>query len=252
MKVASLAADAAMTLTLHTHSAIKVWSGRKKTDKRYGVMGLPGFVAKMRIMEDAIRKDDPYALYHFSIIQDAISVIEKEYSTFEQDIASIMSSVPKALSLPDVSSSKPAKYEIKFASRTGFAALYQLIKLDELILKVLQAQHIARISVKEKIKLCHALESRMRGLFNLTYKYHFTDVTRDDMMAKNAKSRRAIELMGELEEEFLTGEVEVENAPFLPEKREIGLLNTQSDDVESLSLMQSMLDSAEEVEKQTA
>lgn len=251
-KVASLAAEAAMTLTLHTHSAVKVWAGRKKTDKQYGVMGLPGFVAKMRIIEDAIRKDDPYALYHFSVIQDAISAIEEEYAAFEQDINSIMSSVPKALTLPDVSSSKPAVYEIKFASRTGFSALYQLIKLDELVLKVLKAQHIAKISVKDKIKLCHVLESRIRRLFNLTYKYHFTDVTRDDMAANNAKARRAIELMGDLEEEYLTGEAEVENAPLLPEKREIGLLDKNSSEAESLSLMKTMLSSVEELDDDKA
>lgn len=223
--VGSVGTDSDIELTLHTRSANTIWNGRRANEgEKYGVLGFPGFARRMKMIEEAIKKDDPYALFHFDIIQQAVMELEKDYLKFEDDIQSILATIPKSLKIPDVTSKKPVIYPVKFASRVGFAGLYQLIKLDELVLQILKAQHVAKISKNEKGKMVHSLENRMRSIFSMTFKYRYMDVTRDDMAANNAKARRAIEALGEIPEPYLTGTIEVENAPRLPTSRELAQL----------------------------
>lgn len=226
-QVSPIVGEGNIKLTLHTKSAINIWNGRAKTDTKYGLMGLPGFSSKMRILENAIKKDDPYAYYHYSVVQDAIAATSEQLDVLDRDIDAILALVPKALTVPDVSARKPMEFDILFASHLGFKAMYQLIKVDNIVMKILKAKHVALISTKEKVQYCNMAESKMRALFNVCYQYHFCDVTRDDMAANNQKAQLAISKMGELEEGYLTGETQVPNAPRLPDRR----LATMQDDL---------------------
>lgn len=218
-KVSPIVGDGNIKLTLHTKSAINIWNGRAKTDEKYGLMGLPGFSAKMRVLENAIKKDDPYAYYHYSVIQEAIHATSQQLDAMDRDIDNVLALLPNALQVPNVSAKVPIEFDILFASHLGFKAMYQLIKIDNIVLKILKAKHVALLSTKEKVYYCNMAESKMRALFNVCYKYHFCDVTRDDMAANNQKAQLAIMKMGELEEGYLTGETKVADAPRLPDRR---------------------------------
>lgn len=242
-KVGSIGSDKDIELTLHTKSSIRLWNGRKaKEGEKYGVLGFAGFARRMKMIEDNIQNDDPYALYHFDQVQKAVKELESFYLSFEDDIQAIMATVPKSLKIPDVSSTTPIIYPVKFASRVGFAGLYQLIKLDELVLEILKAAHIAKISSKEKSKMIYTLENKMRYVFGLTFKYRFMDVTRDDIAANNAKAQRAIEALGEIPTPYLTGEIEVDNAPRLPANREVALLVDAVEEEEEIETLDEVLD----------
>lgn len=166
-KASPITGEGNITLTLHTKSAIKIWNGRAKTADKYGLMGLPGFSGKMRILENAIKKDDPYAYYHYSVMQDAINETSSQLDNMERDIDNILAMVPKALKLPDVSSKQSIEFDILFASHLGFKAMYQLIKLDTIVMKILKAKHVAMITTHNKIDYCNKVESKMRALLNV-------------------------------------------------------------------------------------
>lgn len=217
-RVAPIVSQGQIELELHTKSALRLWFGRAKTKEKYGIMGLPGFSAKMRILENNIRKDDPYAYYHFDMMSKEIIALSKDYDEMDNDIEAILATIPSALKVPSVASINPTNFDINFASRLGFRAMYQLIKADNIAMKIIKAAHIDLLSVSERIKMLNLIEARMRATFNKCYKYVNCDVTRDDIAANNQRARNAIAKMGEIPEGYLTGEIVIENAPRLPDR----------------------------------
>src|SRR3546814_8128652 len=51
----------AMSLTLHTHHASRIWHGRAPTAGRAGIIGLNGFISAMNKMKRGAEQDDPYS-----------------------------------------------------------------------------------------------------------------------------------------------------------------------------------------------
>ena len=248
-RMSPVVSEKAIELCLHTRNAVRVWFGRTKTKERYGIMGLPGFSAKMRILENNIRDDDPYAYYYYDVMFRAIEKTSREFDEIEADIDAILSTIPSALKVPDLTSNEPMVFDVNFSSRLGFKAMYQLIKADKICMKVLKAAHVDLISNSDKFRIANGLESKMRALFNLCYKYHNCDVTRDDMAANNQRARSAIDKMGVIPEGYLTGETAVENAPRLPDRLITQQLDAEVDFNESDvdELLQSINNDMDEV-----
>ncbi len=171
-------------------------------------------------MEQAIREDDPYADYHFAQIEEGIEHLSEDLDEELKDIKAFISeNVPPAMRLPDVASKNPAVVPVRFASRLGFQFVYQLLKVDQIVLSVLLANHIGLLPNKEKFQTLARVEKRVRGVLHLVYRYRHTGVTRDDMAANNQRAQKAKEVMGELEVGYLEGSTRSDNAPTLPAKR---------------------------------
>jgi integrating conjugative element protein (TIGR03761 family) len=62
----------AMSLTLHTHHASRIWHGRAATEGRPGIVGLNGFVAVMNKMKRGSEQDDPYSDWWMLRIEDKL------------------------------------------------------------------------------------------------------------------------------------------------------------------------------------
>lgn len=219
-KMASIGAANDIEIELATRPALRLWQGREKTPKRHGILGLPGFCKIVRGIEQAVREDDPYADYHFHKLECAIEDLMHDLDSELKDITSyIEENVPAAMRLPDVGSKNPVVVPIRFASRLGFQLVYQLLKVDQIVLKVLLANHIGLLPNKEKFETLARVEKRVRSVLHMVFGYRHCGVTRDDMAANTQKAQKARELMGQLEEGYLTGATRSGNAPPLPQNR---------------------------------
>lgn len=219
-QMAAIASKQDITVELATRPAHRLWQGREKTAKKYGILGLPGFCKLMRGMEQAIRNDDPYADRSFHVIDQAVEDLSFDLESELKDIETyITEHVPPAMQLPDVASKNPVVVPVRFASRVGFKMVYQILKVDQIVLKVLLANHIGILPNKEKFETLARVERKVRAVIHLVFNYRHTGVTRDDMAANNSRAQQAKELMGELEQGYLEGTTRSENAPALPFKR---------------------------------
>lgn len=219
-KMASIAPTQDIEIELATRPALRLWQGREKTEKKHGILGLPGFCSRVRSLEQAIREDDPYADYHFAQIEEGIEHLSEDLDAELTDIEDfIKENVPSAMRLPNVASKNPVVVPVRFASRLGFQLVYQLLKVDQIVLKILLASHIGLIETKTKFQTLARVEKRVRGVLHLVYKYRHTGVSRDDMAANNQRAQKAKELMGELEQGYLEGTTRSANAPSLPQTR---------------------------------
>lgn len=50
-----------ITIDLISNAAKWIWQGREKSKSKSGILGVPGFFNFMRVLEQAIQNDDPYA-----------------------------------------------------------------------------------------------------------------------------------------------------------------------------------------------
>lgn len=219
-KMAAIGAKQDIEIELATRPALRLWQGREKTQKHHGILGLPGFCKIVRGIEQAVREDDPYADYHYHRIEQAINDLTFDLDSELKDIQSFIDeNIPPAMRLPDIGSKNPVVVPIRFASRLGFQLVYQLLKVDQIVLKVLLANHIGLLPNKEKFETLARVEKRVRSVLHMVFSYRHTGVTRDDMAANNQKAQKAKELMGDLEVGYLEGTTRSDNAPPLPMKR---------------------------------
>lgn len=219
-KMAAIGAKQDIEIELATRPALRLWQGREKTQKQHGILGLPGFCKIVRGVEQAVREDDPYADYHYHRIEQAIEDLTFDLDSELKDAQTFIDeNIPPAMRLPDIGSKNPVVVPIRFASRLGFQFVYQLLKVDQIVLKVLLANHIGLLPNKEKFETLARVEKRVRGVLHMVFSYRHTGVTRDDMAANNQKAQKAKELMGDLEVGYLEGTTRSDNAPPLPMKR---------------------------------
>ncbi|MBN56134.1 MAG: TIGR03761 family integrating conjugative element protein [Oceanospirillaceae bacterium] len=219
-KMAAIGAKQDIEIELATRPALRLWQGREKTQKRHGILGLPGFCKIVRGVEQAVREDDPYADYHYHRIEQAIEDLTFDLDSELKDVQTFIDeNIPPAMRLPDIGSKNPVVVPIRFASRLGFQLVYQLLKVDQIVLKVLLANHIGLLPNKEKFETLARVEKRVRGVIHMVFSYRHTGVTRDDMAANNQKAQKAKELMGDLEVGYIEGTTRSDNAPPLPMKR---------------------------------
>lgn len=227
-QMAAIASKQDITIELATRPAHRLWQGREKTAKKYGILGLPGFCKLMRGMEQAIRNDDPYADRNFHVIEQAVEDLSFDLDSELKDIESyIEEHIPSAMKLPEIGSKNPVVVPVRFASRLGFQMVYQILKVDQIVLKVLLASHIGLLPNKEKFETLARVERKVRSVIHLVFNYRHTGVARDDMAANNNRAQQAKELMGDIEQGYLEGTTRSKNAPALPFKR----LQTLNQDV---------------------
>ena len=219
-KMASIATVQDIEIELATRPAVRLFQGREKTPKRHGILGMPGFSKIVRGIEQAVREDDPYADYHYKQIEQAIEDLAFDLDSELKDIkAYIDENTPSAMRIPEIGSKQPLVVPVRFASRLGFQLVYQLLKVDQIVLKVLLANHIGLLPNREKFETLTRVEKRVRSVIHLVFVYRHTGVTRDDVAANNKKAQKAIEMMGDLESGYLDGSLRSDNAPPLPAKR---------------------------------
>lgn len=219
-KMAAIGTQGTIEIELSTRPALRLWQGREKTEKRHGIIGLPGFSKILKGIEASIRNDDPYADYHYLLIESAIEDLKEQLQMEYKDITNYLDeNVPSAMRLPDVGSEKPTVVPVRFVSKLGFQLVYQVLKVDQIVLKVLSANHIGLLPNSIKFETLARLEKKVRSVMHLIFAYQNTGVTRDDMAANNKKAQTAIDRMGQLEKGFLEGTTRSDSAPSLPVNR---------------------------------
>ena len=100
-------------------------------------------------------------------IEQAIDDLGYDLDNELSDIQTFLDeNVPTAMRLPDVSSKNPVLVPVRFASPTRIQLVYQLLKVDQIILKILMASHIGLLSNKDKFTALARIEKRVRRVLH--------------------------------------------------------------------------------------
>lgn len=195
----------AMSLTLHTHHASRIWHGRAAAEGRPGIVGLNGYIAVMNKMKRGAEQDDPYSDWWMLRIEEKLAQTDTALRQLREQVDSALADVPPALSLGDNLNVQPIRLPLFVNAQLGFMAVYLLADYDELARKLILAHHTALIDRSTLERWLNEGAHALRSLFSLAQQYRYSGCTRDDFAAKNAAARAALEKFGELPQDVLEG-----------------------------------------------
>ncbi len=195
----------AMSLTLHTHHASRIWHGRAAAEGRPGIIGLNGYIGAMNKMKRGAEQDDPYSDWWMLRVEDKLAQTKASLQALREQVDQALAGVPPALSLGENLNVQPVKLPLFVNAQLGFAAVYLLADYDDLARKLILAHHTALIDRSTLERWLNDGAHALRSLFSLAQQYRYSGTTRDDFAAKNAAARAALEKFGELPQEVLDG-----------------------------------------------
>lgn len=195
----------AMSLTLHTHHASRIWHGRAAAEGRPGIIGLNGFISAMNKMKRGAEQDDPYSDWWMLRIDDKLADTKTRLQALREQVDQALAGVPPALSLGENLNVQPVKLPLFVNAQLGFAAVYLLADYDDLARKLILAHHTALIDRSTLERWLNDGAHSLRSLFSLAQQYRYSGASRDDFAAKNAVARAALEKFGELPHEVMDG-----------------------------------------------
>lgn len=203
----------AMSLTLHTHHASRIWHGRASTEDRPGIIGLNGFVSIMNKLKRGVEQDDPYSDGWMLRIEDKLEQTKANLQALREQVDAVLAGVPPALSLGENLNLQPVKLPLFINSPLGFKAVYLLADYDDLARRLILAHHTALIDRHTLERWLDEGAHALRSLFSLAQQYRYSGATREDFAAGNAVARTAVEKFGALPQEIIDGS---RRSPFAP------------------------------------
>lgn len=195
----------AMSLTLHTHHASRIWHGRAQSEGRAGIIGLNGFVSIMNKMKRGSEQDDPYSDWWMLRIEEKLTQTKASLQALREQVDQALTGVPAALSLGENLNLQPVKLPLFVNAQLGFMAVYLLADYDDLARKLILAHHTALIDRSTLERWLDEGAHALRSLFSLAQQYRYSGTQRDDFAANNAAARAALEKFGPLPQEILEG-----------------------------------------------
>lgn len=228
----------AVELTLHTHHAARIWMGRPQTEGKPSILGLAGFCSKMNQMSRGASQDDPYSDWWMIRLEEKINESDEALKVIDKRLDDVMAQLPSMITIGNNLSIQPVKLPLFISNPLGFKAVYLLTSYDEIVRRILLAQHVGLIGRRDMELWIDEGARVLRSLFGLAQLYRFSGASRDDFAANNAKAdqaRKMYERHGEIPQDILEGTRRSSFAPPItrgqPQPRE-----PFSDDHEDLDL----------------
>ena len=157
----------AMSLTLHTHHASRIWHGRAAAEGRPGIVGLNGYIAQMNKMRRGSEQDDPYSDFWMLRIEDKLDQTKATLQSLREQVDQALANVPPALSLGENLNVQPVKLPLFVNAQLGFAAVYLLADYDDIARKLILAHHTALIDRSTLERWLNEGAHALRSLFSL-------------------------------------------------------------------------------------
>jgi integrating conjugative element protein (TIGR03761 family) len=194
----------AMSLTLHTHHASRIWHGRAppRAARHHRPERLHRVMNKMK---RGAEQDDPTRTGGCCASRTSSTQTKDQLQALREQVDQALADVPPALSLGENMNVQPVKLPLFVNAQLGFMAVYLLADYDDLARKLILAHHTALIDRSTLERWLNDGAHALRSLFSLAQQYRYSGATRDDFASKNAVARAALEKFGELPQDVLEG-----------------------------------------------
>ncbi|GLO64108.1 integrating conjugative element protein [Vibrio sp. MACH09] len=205
-------------IELHSIESVRLWtpSIRRKTPT------VGRFFSVTSVLEQAARQDDPYA--DFALLE-LENVMNKAFSLYTNMMEQLPSLVSSRIRFTECKSNKPMIKDLNVNTRFGWRMVSLLEMYDVLMVRLFDAKYKAQISRTVFEKRKNEAISMIHAVLNQSLVIKHSGITRQDVVANNAKAIEAKEKYGHIliPLEVMEG---VERAEFAPEiKRNRSELN---------------------------
>ena len=192
-------------LTIQTWQAQMLFRGRNGAAEKPAITGLMGFAARLRVIWQAVRNDDPYADWWLIKIHEAMDsasqLIDKRQLGLEARLGQMT-----ALDVVVAQSSRPCRVPLRFANPYAYRGARLIAAYDTLVRTVLTGAHIGLFDSEAADAVLKPCGRKIRGAFALPQAYRFLEIDRAAVRQDTGKAVQAIELMGIVPDDVMNGE----------------------------------------------
>lgn len=185
------------------------------------IIGLFKFAAMLRLIWVGATKNDPYADFWMLKVDHALEKAQKDIEELRAQIDQAFTSVPGEVNVELARSPSPMELSLRFANPYAFTGAYLLGQYDNLVRQTLTARHVGIISHTEALQCLATGGRHMRRAYMSASGYRYLGLSREDMLANNARAEQAREQMGGIPEAIVLGTLRAPHAPpvLLPKTR---------------------------------
>ncbi|MEQ9561465.1 MAG: TIGR03761 family integrating conjugative element protein [Woeseiaceae bacterium] len=202
-----------VALSIRTHHAKGLVLGRDSSLDKPAIIGLFGFADRSRVIWNAARADDPYADWWLIKIDAALERarhrIGIEQALLEQCLERL-----SLLEIQIATSDQRYRVVLQFANPYAYWAAHLIAKFDQAARTLLTAKQVGVLSAEAAARTLTACGRTIRGLLAVPQGYRPLHINRALMHEDGAAARRAIECMGNVPPEVLSG---ARKAPLAPQ-----------------------------------
>ncbi|MEJ1337595.1 MAG: TIGR03761 family integrating conjugative element protein [Candidatus Sedimenticola sp. (ex Thyasira tokunagai)] len=204
-------------LTLQTNQARRLIRGRNGTKGQSPIIGLGLFAERLRLIWQASRNDDPYADWWLIKVHEAIEDREALFQRLQRDLDERLSQMG-SIEVDVAVSERPYRMPLQFANPYAYQSARLVSTYDALVCAALTASHIGILDRASRDHVIELGARKIRGLFMIPQGYRFLRIERSDIQKGNDKSTQAVQFMGTVPDDVLSGE---RRAPLAPIQRSL-------------------------------
>ena len=202
------------TITLETVPGADLYYGLNENKGSGGrvrrIVGLRRFNDLLtRIWENA--PTDPWALWYLVRIEAAIDKSQTRVESMLKAYRNQLNDLK--ITYKQSSSREPLKIEVKFAAPLGYRAANLVVTADDAIRLILHAHHVGMIEDSLAQEDLHTVGRSVRGAFETAIRYQDFEVSYQALKKRDPIALQAIEKMGEVPSEILSGKKRPRHVP---------------------------------------
>ncbi len=202
-------------ILLHTRHAMAVFDGRKASDNKPEIYGVPRFAGSVGQIYKAASADDPWADWWLLKVDEQIEKAKSKLVEFHDELEKLLPR-SKNINISDPESSEPKSRPLDFGTPSyPHRMAYLVVEFDEFCSMVRGMVHHGLIPRVKGERYINLGGKPIRAALQSASGYRYQGVTRNDVVAKNPKAQKAILLMGEVPEDVFDMKRRSDFAPIL-------------------------------------
>jgi len=193
-------------LAVHTHQALRLIWGRRRTAEKPAISGLFAFASAVTTIWQAAERGDPYALWWLIKIEAGIEQCREHLNDQLQEAAFLY---PEAdiLKVDTAESKQPHRTSLAFSNPYAYRAAYMLGEFDRLVRTCYTLIFVGAGEPGDLQAIVARAGHNIRSVFAIPQGFKECPIDWNDIRQNNERAQRAVELMGPLPEEILNREI---------------------------------------------
>ncbi len=207
-------------ILLHTRHAMVLFDGRRGSENKAEIYGVPRFSGSAGQIYNAAKADDPWADWWLVKIDEQIDRARSKLKEYRNEL-DLLYPASKNINITTPESIKPVGKPLEFGTPSyPYRLAYLIVDYDELCTMIRGLVHHGLLPKAKSERYMHLAGKPIRAALQSASGYRFQGVTRNDYLAKNPKAQKALTLMGEVPQDVLELKIRSDFAPILHQYEE--------------------------------
>ena len=192
-------------MPVRTRETQRLLRGRPAAEDKPAIIGLFGFAERLRIIWDAAKLSDPYAIWWLLRVEEACGAAQAAIAIEHAKIQERLSAAPE-FEIEMGIDEAPLRVELNFACPYAYQAAITLASFDQFVVGALAVERLGLKHRASRSKNSFQCERAIRRLFATANGFQPFGISKEDVLAGTPMAQQARASMGQIPQAVLSGE----------------------------------------------